>query len=70
MPSPTLAQFVGDVRAGRVTVVLAAVAPLTRNPDMLWAIAHCRPVPYRGPDSHIAGRTMHFYLCSPADAGG
>jgi 4-amino-4-deoxy-L-arabinose transferase-like glycosyltransferase len=70
VPSPTLAQFVGDVRAGRVTEVLAAVAPLTRNPDMLWAIAHCRPLPYRGPDSHIAGRTMRFYLCSPADAGG
>jgi len=70
VPSPTLAQFVGDVRAGRVSLVLAAVAPRTRNPDMLWAIAHCRPVPYRGPDSHIAGRTMRFYACSPAAAGG
>ncbi len=70
VPSPTLAQFVADVRAGRVTVVLAAVAPLTRNPDMLWAIAHCKPEPSGGPDSHIAGRTMHFYLCTPADAGG
>ena len=70
VPSPTLAQFVGDVRAGRVTVVLAAVAPLTRNPDMLWAIAHCPPVRYSGPDTHIAGRTMRFYLCSPADAAG
>ena len=45
VPSPTLPQFVSDVRAGRVTEVLAAVAPLTRNPDMLWAIAHCRPCP-------------------------
>ena len=70
VPSPTLVQFVADVRAGRVTEVLAAVAPLTRNPDMLWAIAHCRPLPYHGPDSHIAGRTMRFYLCSAADAGG
>jgi 4-amino-4-deoxy-L-arabinose transferase-like glycosyltransferase len=69
VPSPTVAQFTEDVRAGRVTVVLAAVAPLTRNPDMLWAIAHCRPVAYRGPDTHIAGRTMHFYRCSPRDAG-
>jgi 4-amino-4-deoxy-L-arabinose transferase-like glycosyltransferase len=70
VPSPTVAQFVGDVRAGRVTVVLAAVAPPTRNPDMRWAIAHCRPVPTRGPDSRIAGRTMRFYLCAPGDAGG
>jgi 4-amino-4-deoxy-L-arabinose transferase-like glycosyltransferase len=68
-PSPTLAQFVSDVRAGRIVVVLAAVEPRTRNPDMLWAIAHCRPLRYSGPDSHIAGRTMHFYACSPADAG-
>jgi len=70
VPSPTLAQFVAYVRSGRVTLVLAAVAPRTRNPDMLWAIAHCRPLPYRGPDTHIAGRTMRFYLCAPADAGG
>ncbi len=70
VPSPTLPQFIDDVRRGRVAVVLAAVAPRTRNPDMLWAIAHCRPVRYNGPDSHIAGRTMRFYACSPADAGG
>ena len=70
VPSPTLAQFVGYVRTGRVSLVLAAVAPRTRNPDMLWAIAHCPPVPYRGPDSRIAGRTMRFYRCAPADAGG
>jgi len=70
VPSPTLAQFVGDVRSGRVTVVLAAVALRTRNPDMLWAIAHCPPLRYRGPDSDIGGRLMRFYLCSPADTGG
>ena len=69
VPSPTLAQFVGDVRAAGSTDVLAAVAPRTRNPDMLWAIAHCPPLPYRGPDADIAGRTMRFFLCSPADAG-
>ena len=45
VPSPTLAQFVSDVRAGRVAWVFAAVAPRTRNPDMLWAIAHCPPAP-------------------------
>jgi 4-amino-4-deoxy-L-arabinose transferase-like glycosyltransferase len=66
--SPTLAEFVDDVRQGKVAVVLAAVAPRTRNPDVLWAIAHCPRLPYRGPDSHIGGRTMGFFVCSPADA--
>jgi 4-amino-4-deoxy-L-arabinose transferase-like glycosyltransferase len=70
VPSPTLRQFVEDVWQGKVAVVLAAVSPRTRNPDMLWAIAHCRHVPYRGPDSKIAGRTMAFFVCSPADVSG
>ncbi len=70
VPSPTLAQFVGYVRAGRVTLVLAAVSPPTRNPDMLWATGHCPPVHYRGPDSTIGGRSLRFYLCSAADARG
>ena len=67
VPSPTLAQFVADVGAGRVVVVLAAVAPRTRNPDMLWAIAHCRPQRDRGTKAPSA--TMRLYACSPADAG-
>ncbi len=70
VPSPTLAQFVRDVHQGRIALVLAAVAPRTRNPDMRWAEAHCRPLDYRGPDSTIAGRAMRFFECTPADAGG
>jgi len=69
VPSPTRAQFVAYVRSGRVTLVLAAVAPRTRNPDMLWAIAHCAP-PHDGGRDDIGGRSMRFFLCSPADAGG
>ncbi len=68
VPSPTLPEFVDDVRQGKVAVVLAAVAPRTRNPDMLWAIAHCPRQPYRGPDSRIGDRTMGFFVCSPTDA--
>ena len=30
------------VREGRVVDVLVPVAPLTRNPDMRWVLAHCR----------------------------
>ncbi len=68
VPSTTLAQFVDDVRQGKVALVLAAVAPRTRNPDMLWAIAHCPRQPHRGPGSVVGGRTMDFFVCSPADA--
>jgi 4-amino-4-deoxy-L-arabinose transferase-like glycosyltransferase len=68
VPTPTLAQFIDDVWRGKVAVVLAAVSPRTRNPDLLWAMSHCRRQPYRGPDSHIAGRTMGFFTCTPADA--
>jgi hypothetical protein len=63
-----VAQFIDDVWRGKVAVVLAAVSPRTPNPDLLWAMAHCRRQPYRGPDSHIAGRTMGFFTCTPADA--
>jgi 4-amino-4-deoxy-L-arabinose transferase-like glycosyltransferase len=66
VPSQTLAQFVADVGAGRVVVVLAAVAPRTRNPDLLWAIAHCRPL--RG-ETKAPSAATRFYSCSPADAG-
>jgi 4-amino-4-deoxy-L-arabinose transferase-like glycosyltransferase len=69
VPSPTLAQFKDDVRTGKVVVVLAAVSPRTRNPDMLWVISHCQPLRYTGPDSSIAGRAMRFYRCAPHDAG-
>ena len=70
VPSPTPAQFVAYVRGGRVTLVLAAVAPRTGNPDMLWAIAHCPPLHDRARDDDSGGRSMRFFLCSPADAGG
>ncbi len=65
VPSTTLAQFVADVRAGRVVVVLATVAPRTRNPDLLWAMARCRPLGSGGPTP----QAMRPYACSPADAG-
>ena len=60
VPTPTLAQFIDDVWRGKVAVVLAAVSPRTRNPDLLWAMGHCRRQPYRGPDSHIAGTNDGF----------
>ena len=67
-PTPTLAQFVEYVRSGRISDVLVTVTPRTRNPDMLWALAHCAPFAYHGPDSPVAGRAMRFVQCRPADA--
>jgi 4-amino-4-deoxy-L-arabinose transferase-like glycosyltransferase len=69
VPNPTLTQFVDDVRDGKVRSVLAAVSPRTRNPDLLWAIAHCPRLPNQKPDTTLhAGRTYVFFVCSPADA--
>ena len=68
VPSTTSAQFVGDVRRGRIALVLAAVSPRTRNPDMEWAVAHCPPSRTLG-EKVLDGRSMRFYLCAPADAG-
>ena len=71
VPSPTLTQFVDDVRRGTVRTVLVAVSPRTRNPDMLWAMAHCPKVPYRGPEAHVtAGRTFAIFVCTPSAATG
>ena len=41
VPSTPLRTFVDDVRHRRVVDVVVPVAPLTRNPDMRWALAHC-----------------------------
>jgi len=70
VPSPTVAQFVHDVRLGRIALVLAALHPMTRNPDIRWAVAHCAPLRSRRLDGVMAARSMRFYRCTPADAGG
>jgi hypothetical protein len=69
VPSPTLAQFVRDVKDGSVRLVMVAVSPRTHNPDMLWAVAHCQRVTGQGADQIVGGRHMEFFECSPADAG-
>jgi hypothetical protein len=77
VPSTPLAQFVAYVRAGRVHDTIVAVRPLTRNPDMRWVIAHCRPVatianPTNNTNTtnttHTVGRNYRSYVCNPADA--
>jgi 4-amino-4-deoxy-L-arabinose transferase-like glycosyltransferase len=70
VPSPTLAAFVADVRAGKVADVLVPVSPRSHNAAMEWVTAHCaaQPDAELGADRDLSGQRMRFYRCSPADA--
>jgi 4-amino-4-deoxy-L-arabinose transferase-like glycosyltransferase len=70
VPSTTLHSFVDDVRHDRVRTVLVEVAPLTRNPDMQWARAHCSRQTGSGASVHGNGATFRFFVCVPSDAAG
>jgi len=70
VPATPLRAFIGDVRARRVGYVLVEVAPLTRNPDMRWVLAHCRAQSGRTATVRSDIGVSRFYLCAPADAGG
>ncbi len=66
VPSTPLAQFIRDVRTGRIHDTTVAVHPLTRNPDMRWVLAHCAPAATGL--VHANGRDYRNYVCTPADA--
>jgi len=68
VPSTTTAEFVHDVRAGRVADVAVLVRPHTRNPDMAWVLAHCAAVRGRAAGFVDDGRDYRRYACSPGDA--
>ena len=69
VPNPTLSTFIDDVQNGTVRIVLAAVAPRTRNPDLLWVIAHCPKLTSSGAVTETTGgRTYGLFGCAPADA--
>jgi 4-amino-4-deoxy-L-arabinose transferase-like glycosyltransferase len=65
VPNPTLAQFIHDVGAGAVRVVVVTVHPLTNSPDLLWVRSHCTP--HGAPNSSNSIETVR-YLCTPQDA--
>jgi 4-amino-4-deoxy-L-arabinose transferase-like glycosyltransferase len=69
VPSTPLNEYVAYVREGRVVSVTVSVRPLTRNPDMVWTMAHCAPQRYGAPFTP-PGRQYRSYICSPADAAG
>jgi 4-amino-4-deoxy-L-arabinose transferase-like glycosyltransferase len=41
VPAPTLPAFIRLVHEGKITIVTAAVSPLSSNPDMVWVTEHC-----------------------------
>ena len=69
VPSTPLNQYLAYVRHGRVVNVTVSIRPLTRNPDMVWTMAHCAPQRYGAPFTP-PGRQFRSYLCSSADATG
>ncbi len=66
VPSTPLPTFVAYVRQGRVVNVLVPVAPLTRNPDMRWVLAHCRTQTGAPASVHAEGATYRRYVCGAA----
>jgi 4-amino-4-deoxy-L-arabinose transferase-like glycosyltransferase len=69
VPSISLPRFVADVHAGRISWVLVASRPPTRNPDLRWVTVHCPPA-HGSPLVHWGGDVLRRYLCAPVDAAG
>jgi hypothetical protein len=69
VPSTSLDAYLAYIRQGRVVAVTVSVHPLTRNPAMVWTMAHCAPQRFEAPFTPT-GRHYRLYVCSPADASG
>jgi hypothetical protein len=70
VPATPLPVFISDVRGGRVAFVLAQVAPLSRNPDIRWTMAHCGARTGKGGTVRSDTGLSRLYLCTPSDAAG
>jgi len=72
VPAPSLSQFVDYVEAGRISVVLVAVAPLTDSPDMRWVVYHCYKRPFGRSNDVNLGTRFELFSCMgpiPESAG-
>lgn len=58
-------QLIHYVATGRVVLATAAVAPRSRNPDMIWIIGHCAKA-YGDSSFTSEGTTMQRYICERA----
>jgi 4-amino-4-deoxy-L-arabinose transferase-like glycosyltransferase len=67
VPTPSLPQLIHYVDAGRVVTATAAVAPRSRNPDMIWIIEHCTKRTTGNTYYTFEGTTMQRYVCQHAE---
>jgi 4-amino-4-deoxy-L-arabinose transferase-like glycosyltransferase len=67
VPTPSLPQLIHYVATGRVVAATAAVAPRSRNPDMIWIIEHCSKKTVGNTYYAFEGTTMQRYLCQRAE---
>ncbi len=68
VPAPRVPQFVRYVAEGRITRVTVAVAPVSRNPVMLWVTRHCAKQTFAPATFRQYGATFQRYVCAPEDA--
>jgi hypothetical protein len=64
-----LPQLIHYVGTGRVVTATAAVAPRSRNPDMIWIIEHCTKRTTGNTFYNFEGTTMQRYVCQHAQTG-
>jgi 4-amino-4-deoxy-L-arabinose transferase-like glycosyltransferase len=69
VPTPSLPQLIHYVGTGRVVTATAAVAPRSRNPDMIWIIEHCTKRTTGNTFYNFEGTTMQRYVCQHAQTG-
>jgi len=67
VPTPSLPQLIHFVATGRVVLATAAVAPRSRNPDMIWIIEHCTKQRVGSTYYTLQGTTMQRYICGRAE---
>jgi hypothetical protein len=68
VPTPSLPQLIHYVATGRVVAATGAVAPRSRNPDIIWVIEHCAKQATGNTMYTFQGTTMQRYVCGRAAA--
>ena len=66
VPTPSLRQLIHYVATGRVVAATGAVAPRSRNPDIIWVIEHCAKQATGNTMYTFQGTTMQRYVCGRA----
>jgi 4-amino-4-deoxy-L-arabinose transferase-like glycosyltransferase len=67
VPAPSLSQFKQFVAEGKVQRVTVVTDPMTRAPDLRWAVAHCQPSNMHGYEP-LEEATISVFYCTPDDA--